>query len=346
MQNPSEALPASVNLVFLPWNPVAARKVRRLVDEFGPDLAHFHNTWYSLSPAVLQQSVPTVITFHNYRFTCATGQLFRDGQVCHACLDGSAFNAVRYGCYHGRLASVPAATSVALHRTLDTWNSRVDQILVGTKFAHGMLLQAGIEPEQISIKRNFVLDPGVGPVRPSASDYIVFAGRLDRAKGIQVLLRAWEKLNPPLRLLVVGDGDLRKLVQDQPKVEFLGWRSRNEILSIVGEARALVAPSLSYETGALVTIEAMALGRALIGSGLGAIGETVSPLGVESTVLPGDVDDLCRAIEVLLGDSAVDRRGAAARDLYEQRHTPEMAMEEMLAAYDRARLRFQRRGVS
>ena len=62
----------------------------RVISTHRPELAHVHNTWYSLSSSVLstlrRRRIPTVMTMHNYRVTCLNGQLFRDGAVCQLCL--------------------------------------------------------------------------------------------------------------------------------------------------------------------------------------------------------------------------------------------------------------------
>ena len=110
--NPDRALLAAVNLTFAPWNPRMVRRVRNVVEEFRPDIVHIHNTWFSMTPAVIRaikaNGVPLVMTLHNYRLTCANALLYRDGGICEDCVGASPWQAVRHACYRG---SRPASGS-------------------------------------------------------------------------------------------------------------------------------------------------------------------------------------------------------------------------------------------
>src|SRR5439155_4864981 len=86
VSNPSGGGAAAASLAAAPWNRASAREMRRAVRECEPDVAHVHNTWYTLSPSVLDAlsgtGVPVVMTLHNYRLVCANAQLFRDARPC------------------------------------------------------------------------------------------------------------------------------------------------------------------------------------------------------------------------------------------------------------------------
>lgn len=343
VKNPDSALSASLQLVASPWNASAQRRVAEAAHSMQPDLIHFHNTWYSLSPAAYRQRFPTVATIHNFRFTCATGQLFRQGKICHACIDGSAFNAVRFGCYHGSLASIPAATTVALHRRLGTLDKTIDQLVVATDFFRDRLVASGVDPQRISIKHNFVADPGDSWPKPSSSDYVVFVGRLDASKGVGELALAWSRISTPFRLVIVGDGDRKEVFEGVPNVELLGWQTRKRVLEIVGGSRGVVVPSLWYEGQTMVIVESLALGRPVVASSHGGIGETAAPLGEDSLVPPGDVEALASALLALVHDPQIDQRGRKARALYEARYTEASAYRELLNAYQRAEANFAAR---
>ncbi len=83
VQNPSGPLASATALALSPWNPFSAAALSRVIDSHRPELAHIHNTWYSLSSSVLstlrRRRIPTVMTLHNYRVACLNGQLLRDG---------------------------------------------------------------------------------------------------------------------------------------------------------------------------------------------------------------------------------------------------------------------------
>jgi glycosyltransferase involved in cell wall biosynthesis len=68
------------------WSESSRRKLRAALDEFRPDIVHFHNFFPLISPAAYyachEAGIPVVQTLHNYRLLCPNGMLYRDGQVC------------------------------------------------------------------------------------------------------------------------------------------------------------------------------------------------------------------------------------------------------------------------
>ena len=102
--NPSGGVAAAASLAAAPWNPASAREMRRAIRESAPDVAHLHNTWFTLSPSVLGAlsgaGVPVVMTLHNYRLVCANALLFREGRPCRDCVGRSPWPGVRHRCYH------------------------------------------------------------------------------------------------------------------------------------------------------------------------------------------------------------------------------------------------------
>src|SRR5690606_20923110 len=104
-------------------------------------------------------------------------------------------------------------------------------------------------------------------------------GRLSPEKGIGDLLEAWGVVGPRLPLKIVGDGPLRAEVvaaaESNASIEWLGPRSREDVLRLMGRARVVVVPSRCYETFGLVVIEAFAKGTPVIVSAGGALAELV-----------------------------------------------------------------------
>ena len=101
------------------WNPDQPARPAAGAARFRPDVVHVHNTFPLLSPSVLyacrDAGVPVVVTLHNYKLLCASGDFFRDGAVCHDCAGGNPVPGWSHRCYRGsRLATVP--TVVAARR--------------------------------------------------------------------------------------------------------------------------------------------------------------------------------------------------------------------------------------
>jgi len=341
VENPDGLVRTSIRLAGAAWNPVAAKSVRRVVEAIGPDVVHVHNTWWSLSGAVVagldRLEVPTVVTAHNYRIVCPNGMLFRGGRPCTDCVGSHPWHAVRHRCYRGSVAlSAVSAASVALHGSLRTW-ARADVIATLTRFAADVLADGGIPEERLVVKPNFVDDPGLRPQKPSQSDILLYVGRLSVEKGLDVMLDAFRNSDlGATSLVIVGDGPLLPALEalELPKVRLLGRASPRKVADLMRTARALVFPSLLYEGQPMVLLEALAAGLPIVVGNQGGLPETVSK-DAAKTFATGDAVSLTQALQGLT-DDWVDNAGAAARRVYEERYTPEVGLGRLLEVYREA----------
>ena len=179
-----------------PWNPWMARALQKKVESFRPDVVHVHNTFPLISPSIFHaigHRAARVLTLHNYRLFCPAAIPMRQGRVCTDCLDShSAWPALQHGCYRdSRLATLPLAVSVGLHRQLGTWKNQVDAFITLSDFQRKLMTESGLPAARVHVKPNFY--PGLPPVISwhERAPYVVFAGRLGAEKGLVNLLRAW-----------------------------------------------------------------------------------------------------------------------------------------------------------
>ena len=92
------------------WSSSNYQRVRSLIDEFQPDLVHFHTISPYLSVSVLVaakiKGVPVIQTLHNMRWLCVEGGFYRNGQYCNECVQTCGWRGVVNGCSKGRFASL------------------------------------------------------------------------------------------------------------------------------------------------------------------------------------------------------------------------------------------------
>lgn len=141
--------------------------------------------------------------------------------------------------------------------------------------------------------------------------FILFAGQLEKVKGVEYLIEAFAELAndfPDFKLIIAGDGselsNLRLQVSNfklQEKVEFKGRLSLRETKDIMKKCRCLVLPSLS-EGLPRVLLEAMALGKPVVGSAVGGIPELIKDRENGFLFEKGNVDDLAKKLKILLAD--------------------------------------------
>ena len=133
---------------------------------------------------------------------------------------------------------------------------------------------------------------------------VLFVGRVDRDKGILVLLDAWKKIQSdalrptPYALHIIGDGTLLESLKSQniPGVEFRGPQSPDDVRHAMEESAVVVVPSLVLENQPTVILEALAAGCAVVASDVGGVRETLD--GAGTVVPPGDVEALAKAVAV------------------------------------------------
>ncbi len=336
--NPEGGIGTARDLLLSPWNPFRARDVAAVVRKERPDLVHVHNTWFHLSPSVLRairsEGPAVVATMHNFRALCAGYSLYRDGHTCTQCVDErSPWSAVRHGCYRGsRMLSVAPAATIAVAQRRHVWDRDVDIVIALNEFGRDVLVSGGFAPEAVRVKHNFATDPGPRLSIPSASDRVLFVGRLTDEKGIAPLLQAWQESAPPgLELHIVGEGPLRPLADAAPDVTAHGWLPAEEVARLMLSSRALVFPSQWFEGFGLTLAEAMASGLPVLST---SIGSMQAVLGDDHELYFGTTaSEMAGELHRLADDELVDRVGAALRGRYEARFTESATSDELLEVY-------------
>jgi glycosyltransferase involved in cell wall biosynthesis len=327
------------------WNSSTYRELRALIRQERPHVAHFHNTFPLVSPAgyyaAKAEGVPVVQTLHNYRLLCPNALFFRDGRVCEDCMSKVIpWPGVVHKCYRGsRAASGLVTAMLTTHRVLRTWTEMVDAYVALTEFARRKFVEGGLPAEKMVVKPNFVYpDPGPGEGR---GGYALFVGRLSPEKGVGTLLAAWERLDRPVPLKVVGDGPLREKVVEAPDrrpcVEYLGYRPAEEVHGLMKEASMLVFPSEWYETFGRVAAEAFATATPVIAADIGAIAELVEHGHTGLRFRPGDPEDLAAQVGWFLSHPEEHvRMRREARAEFEAKYTAERNHQMMMEIYESA----------
>jgi glycosyltransferase involved in cell wall biosynthesis len=329
------------------WNQAAYRSLADILAGFGPDVVHVHNTFPLLSPAILyacrRARVPVVLTVHNYRLSCASGDFFRDGVTCHACARGLRvpIPAIVHGCYRGsRTATLPAAVAIGAHRS--GWRSLVSAYVFISAAQRDLLSGLRLPPDRVFVAHNLVPRQQSTRGLPSLP-VVLYAGRLDEAKGVRLLMSAWDRFcatsrDAGLRLLIAGTGPLDREVAGwaatRPSVEVLGHVPGARCAELMAQARVVIVPSLWQETFGLVVVEAMAAGTPPVASEHGSFAELITP-GLDGVLFPpGDAE----ALALVLADVAADPGryrdyGDQARVSYEQRFNPDDHVHRLVEIY-------------
>ena len=196
------------------WSRETYRDLKAALREHRPEVVHVHNTFPLLSAAVLyacrDARVPVVATVHNYKLVCANGAFFRHGAVCHDCAHGLPVPAVLYGCYReSRAATAPVALATSVHR--QAWRSLVSAYMFISESQRDLLRGLRLPPDRVFVRYNLI--PRRDGPRMARTPTVVYAGRLDEAKGVRLLMAGWDCYSrktggPGLSLVIAGAGPL------------------------------------------------------------------------------------------------------------------------------------------
>jgi phosphatidylinositol alpha-mannosyltransferase len=264
-----------------PWPATMSRTLSAL-RAFSPDVVHVHEPFVpgpSLA-AVARGPSPIVGTFH------------RSG------------NDLAYRAY-GHLVGVWS-------RRLDAAFAVSEEARVTARACIGRIpADVGIIPNGVEARPLARLDPW-----PTDAPTVVFVGRHEQRKGLEVLLGAFGLLPATTRLWVLGEGPeterLKARSRAEERIEWLGAVDDSERARRLAGADVFVAPSLGGESFGLVLLEAMAAGTAVVASDLA--GYRLAAAGAALFVPPGDAGALAGAVREVLENEA-ERRDLRARGL-------------------------------
>lgn len=331
------------------WSSSSRRGMAAVVEEFRPDVVHCHNIYHQLSPSVLsplrQAGVPCVMTLHDYKLACPSYQLLDHGRPCQACVTGGTWQAARRRCKDGSLsASTLLAVESTLHRRLRAYDA-VDVFLSPSRFLAGVIRRAGLYPDRIEVVNHFA-DVAATPVKERAGGNLLFAGRLSREKGVDVLIEALALTRAPTVLDVAGDGPVRHELEALARqrvpgrVRFHGRLAKPELQQLVRSSVASVVPSRWHENQPMTVLESFGAGVPVVSTDLGGLPELVRD-GVDGLLVPAEQPAaLAAALDALVLDpDHALTMGAAARARVLEQFSTERHLQAVGAAYERAAAR-------
>jgi glycosyltransferase involved in cell wall biosynthesis len=265
------------------WNIGAARKLKRAIREFRPDVIHCHNLHFGIGPLAVRvankMGIPVVMTLHNYRLICPSATLLLNEAIFTESVH-SAFpwKAIRQKAYRNSVVLTFWLAFINwFHKRIGTWK-KVDRFIVLTEFARSVFADAslGIPAQKIVIKANFA-DPVVTTDPAPRQKQFLFVGRLSGEKGVPLLLKAFSQSRHKLH--IAGEGPLKEMVEEAAgryaNITYLGPLTKPAVLEAMSAATALIFPSIWFEGLPLTIIEAFASGTPVIASNLGAMASIV-----------------------------------------------------------------------
>ena len=264
------------------------------------DVVHAHN-WIvnsALRPA-RQARVPIVLTLHDYSHVCAVKRLMSRGAICPGPGLGRCIRCA--ASHYGRLVG---PIIVGANNTGRRARERTIAAFVAVSSAVAQHNGLDVNDGRTFVIPNFIPDSLVDATAPPRPDGpILFVGTLVLDKGVQVLADAFKLLPGSLRLQMMGRHVPGTELDLPAGVELLGLQSHDVVMSVIRAARLVVVPSVWNDPCPTVVLEAMAVGRPVVGSRAGGITDMVNDGVTGRLVDPGNAPALAEAIGQLANNS-------------------------------------------
>ena len=341
----------------------ARQKIREMIQDFRPDVAHVRNIYHHLSPSILwelkAQGIPVVYHVNDFKLLCPSYNLVSRGQACEACKGGAFWRALPSECYPGLGARTTLVAEAYVHRWLGTYRKCVDRFLAPSQFVREKFVEHGWDGSKFEVLGHF---QRVGPWNGYAAKDgpVLYCGRLSAEKGVDDLLRAIRQV-PDVRLVIAGDGPQRSELEElavrlglsklgsnnvgSTSVEFVGHVGARERDALMAQSRFTVLPTHAYETLGKAILESYAQGRAVVATDIGSRREFVRDGETGLLYRCGDVNELAQTIALLAANPAMAHEmGRAGREMVRNEYTPEKRYEKLAGLYEEL-IRTKGRGI-
>ncbi len=296
------------------YNIDAAHCLQRLIDAEHPDVAHIHLMWGGLAPSILEvlknNNIPVVHTVHDYAMICSLSTLrAMDGKPCERCKGGKRFEIVKTRCHKGNyLRSAIAALEMSYRCKFHHPVGLISHFIFVSHFCEKKhcemddMFSKSCRSVLYNVPDELVEKLSSMPVPNTYESYYLYFGRLSYEKGLDTLVRAFAS-RPNLKLKIVGSGPLKDRLMNYCKdlaidnIEFLGFKSGENLYKIVRNAKYVCVPSEWYENNPMTIIEAYTLGTPVIAANIGGIPEIVVEKQTGFLFESGSIDGLLNALD-------------------------------------------------
>jgi len=335
----------------------ARRRLRAMLREFRPDVAHIRNIYHHLSPSILWElkahDIPVLYHLNDFKLLCPAYNLVSKGEACERCKGGVFWHILPSKCYRGLAERCTLVAEAYVHRVLGTYRKCVDLFLAPSQFVKQKFEEHGWNECEFEVLPHFqrVHDPkSIADNAP-----LLYVGRLSAEKGVDDLIRAMQRV-PHLHLRIAGGGPVRNELENfasrlqLKNVEFVGQVTAEERDRLISESQFTVLPSHAYETLGKTILESYGLGRAVVASDTGSRREFVTPGETGLLYRCGDVDALANAIRCMADNpERTKKMGCNGWERVRKDHAPEQYYEKVMEIYERLsgeKSRSRERGIT
>lgn len=329
-------------------DPLGVRALARIVELERPEIVHAHN-WIVNSAVALRRHSATrapfglILTLHDYSQVCATKRLMRAGRLC----EGPAVSRC-LPCAISHYGPLVGPMTAAATTAMRPWKNRAIDHIVSVSRAVAVANHIS-EDQHSSVIPNFVSDSTLLPPVPDSTirnipylsdlpgePFMLFVGELSKEKGLETLLRAYQRLGgdqPPLVLIGRRTPDTPAQIPQGVRM-YLDW-PHEHVLAAFRHCVLAVLPSVVADSCPTTVIEAMAIGRPVITTSIGGMVDMIVDGQNGLLVSPGNDRELAEAMNRILADGQMRARLGAAARVRAEAFTASAVAEQLESVYNR-----------
>ncbi|MBQ3046356.1 MAG: glycosyltransferase family 4 protein [Clostridia bacterium] len=333
----SKNLKAPLRIVY---SSEARRKLRKVLNSFQPDVIHLNNIQFHLTPSIILEAerfrkktgrkLKIIYTAHDYQLVCPSHGMFdSEMKICEQCLGGNYVNCVKKKCMKkSRMKSVLAAVDAYFWKLSKAY-SYIDKIICPSEFLKSKLDTQKRFADKTTAIHNFFDTDNVTDFKKE--NYVLEFGHLSKDKGTLTLLEAAKRMLET-RFVFAGFGAAVDEIIKLPNAEYVGFKTGDELKTLIAKAACSVYPSEWYENCPYSVIESQIYGTPVIGSRIGGIPELISDGETGLLFESGNADDLYKKLHYLLEtEGKLDEFTANCRTI--QFETTESYLKKLIQIY-------------
>lgn len=324
----------------------ARKKLRKVLEDFKPDVVHLNNFNYQLTPSVIVETVRwrkkckrkgsgtgkcnIIYTAHDYQLVCPNHMCNHPGthQNCEKCLGdgrsgrygkGHFANCTKGKCIHNSRVKSLIGTMEAIY-----WQRRgiyryIDKIICCSQFLKKKMDTNPLFAHKTVVMRNFVKEEaeydGRNPEKRVEKKYVLYFGRFSEEKGMDTLIEACQSL-PDIPFVFAGTGPLEDPIGALENAENVGFQTGEALQRLIRNAQFSVYPSKWYENCPFSVMESQKAGIPVLGARIGGLPELIEDKKTGRLFESGNCEDLCRVLQEMWRDSEeVQKYGENCKNL-------------------------------
>lgn len=289
----------------------ARRKIRKVLEDFNPDVIHLNNFNYQLTPSIIIEIVSwrkmfdkkcrIIFTAHDYNLICPNHMLFNPAkkEICEKCVGGHYYNCCKEKCIHGSRAKSFVGSLEGYY-----WNIRKTYKYIDTVICCSEFIKTKMDTNLLLKNKTITLHNFIEKIQwidVQKKDYILYFGRYSEEKGISTLIEVCKEL-PNIKFIFAGKGPLENRINEVKNITNVGFKSGIELEKLIREALFSVYPSEWYENCPFSVMESQMYGTPVLGANIGGIPELIQIGKTGELFKFRDKNDLKKNIEKLWND--------------------------------------------